>query len=258
DNIATADAGTSTAGVANAAIVRLGVDAAAAACTGPQVVSGLVQGVPYYMRVTAFNQEGYGDSVAAVSARGLPYQAPMRPPGRPTSVTLTVKSGTELRATWNAPSDTGGDAVTAYRVAYGTGLDASTGALLGAQTVDVLYLPDVGPYTRVLSGLTTGQAYFVMVYAVNSQGVGMGQASTPVSEYPRQVPRAPLNVRLDVTRDSMLTVGYDLPLNDHHRPVRGRDVLRARVCGQPHGLQRAQLRRAHGQGARRACTRQAV
>jgi hypothetical protein len=211
-----ANAATSDAGAVNVTVVVPGQDAAATVCTGTQVIAGLQQGLPYYVRVTAYNTQGYGSPAAAISAgAGTPYQAPMKAPGRPTSVALTVKSGSELRVTWNPPLDNGGDAVTAYRIEYSTALDAGTGALTGAvNSVTVTYIPDSGPYTRVLGGLTAGTPYYVKVYAANSQGSGDGQQSTPTSEFPRTVPKAPLNVRLDVTRDSMLTVAYEPPLDN--------------------------------------------
>jgi hypothetical protein len=110
--------------------------------------------------------------------------------------------------------------VTSYVIQYGTGIDPTTGALNGSvSTVTVTFVPDSGPYTRVLSGLTMGTPYYVIVYAVNSQGAGDGQQSTPTRETPRQLPKAPTSVSLQVTSDSMLTIGYDLPTSDGGDPV---------------------------------------
>ena len=203
-------------GAVAVAMLAAGDAAAAPPCVGTQTLAGLVQGLPYYARVTAYNALGFGAPVLAVApATGLPYQAPMRAPGRPTAVALTVKSGTELRVTWLPPADDGGDAVTAYIVDYGTALDAASGAPAGATgSVTLTYLPDGGPYSRVLGRLTAGTPYYVLVSAVNSQGAGAGQQSTPTAAFPCAAPKAPMSVRLGVTRDTMLTVAFAPPLDD--------------------------------------------
>jgi len=49
------------------------------------------------------------------------------------------------------------------------------------------------------------------VYAHNSQGYGLPQATSPPSEFPREVPSAPTNVQLAVTSSTKLTVQYATP-----------------------------------------------
>lgn len=83
----------------------------------------------------------------------------------------------------------------------------------------VTYIPDAGPYVTLIRGLIQGKSYFVLVRAGNSQGYGDGQQTTPTFEHPRQEPKAPLNVRIAATSESMITVGYDLPNNDGGDPV---------------------------------------
>jgi hypothetical protein len=169
-----------------------------------------VQGQPYFVRVRAFNQEGKGGFAAATSATGGASQAPMRVPGRPMAAALSVVSGTQLRVTWSPPLDNGGDAVTEYRLEYSTASDFSV-------AFDPVYLKNPaggGPYTKVLSGLVTGQSYWVLIYAMNSQGWSAGQAPTPPFEHPRQLPRAPTAVRTEVTSESMITVSFEDPADN--------------------------------------------
>ena len=180
-------AGLAAADVFNVSVVQQGVAASAlAGCVGaPVALAGLTQGTPYFVRVYALNAVGYSAPAPARSAAsGAAFQAPMRAPGRPTSVALAVKSGAELRVTWSPPLDSGGDAVSSYLVEFGTALAA--GALSGGGNVTVTYLPDAGPYSRVLGGLAMGVRYFVRVSACNSQGCGTSQQSTPTREHPRQ------------------------------------------------------------------------
>lgn len=195
-------------------VLQRGSDPLSLACTGRQFIAGLQQGTPYYVRVTAYNSVGYGLPRQALNPRGQPFQAPMRAPGRPTSVALTVKSGSELRVTFSPPSDNGGDVITAYKIEWGTGINQATGQLISPSSQELTYIPDAGPYVSVIRGLTMGVDYYIKVSAKNSQGYGDGQQSTPTFDHPRQLPKAPLGVRLDVTSDTALTVGFDLPSND--------------------------------------------
>jgi hypothetical protein len=202
-------------------VLQRGSDPLGLACTGIQRITGLQQGTKYYVRVSAYNAIGYGLPANAYNANGQPFQAPMRCPGRPTSVALTVKSGSELRVTFSPPNDNGGDIITAYRIEWGTGIDAATGTLINPSSQELNYIPDAGPYVSVIRGLTQGVDVYVKVYGKNSQGYGDGQQSTPTHDHPRQLPKAPLGVRLDVTSDTALTVGFELPSND------GGDVVSA-------------------------------
>jgi len=139
----------------------------------------------------------------------------MRTPGRPTATALSVVGGTQLRVTWSPPTDDGGDSITEYKVEYST--DAQFAS--DVSSTPLLHLVDSGPYTVVLSQLNMGTTYYVRVFAKNSQGYSEGQAPTPPMDHPRQLPRAPLNVRLEVTSNSMLTVFFSKPLNEGGDPV---------------------------------------
>jgi Fibronectin type III domain len=191
-------------------------DATEINCTAQQTITGLTQGVPYYARVTAYNSEGFGIPAYATALQtGLSYLAPKKIPGRPSSVTLAVKSGTELICTWGIPLDNGGDVISAYRIDYGTTLDISTGLPAGTlRSITVTYLPDFGPYTRIIGGLIPGTSYYISVSAINSCGTGAQQMATPSNEHPRTVPKAPTSVKIGVTSDTMITVGFTLPIDD--------------------------------------------
>mmetsp|Transcript_19232 Transcript_19232/g.32040 ORF Transcript_19232/g.32040 Transcript_19232/m.32040 type:complete len:7480 (+) Transcript_19232:1-22440(+) len=81
----------------------------------------LVVGVPYYVRVAAYNgvgESGYG----AYYTTKVPV-APMQAPGSPADVSVTteVEQDTPIKAldvTWTAPSVDGGSEVTSYRVEW--------------------------------------------------------------------------------------------------------------------------------------------
>jgi len=181
-------------------------------CTGAQAISGLTQGTDYYIRVFAYNSVGFGP----MAALAQPFH-PRVAPGRPTSVSLVVVSGSSLRVIFSSPLDDGGDTVTAYRVEWST--DA---AFVGASHHDVLYLPSE-PYHYNIQGLDKGTTYYVRVSAGNAQGFGEPQAPTPASEHPRELPSAPIGAVVGVTsgrsRDGKVTIQWQAPLDDGGDPV---------------------------------------
>jgi hypothetical protein len=111
--------------------------------------------------------------------------------------------------TFSPPSSDGGDTITLYKVEY-----ATSSNFANPMAVNVTYLEGGAPFFRTLSGLTKGVYYFVRVYAYNSQGFGKPTASTPTSLNPYTQSGAPSNIRLRVTSNTMVTVGWEPPLDD--------------------------------------------
>jgi hypothetical protein len=176
------------------------------ACTGDLVFpedKTLQEGQLYYARVSAINEVGYGPALAATVA-----QKPMVTPSGPTSVVLRSVSKTELRVEFNPPVSNGGDAIVSYKIEYSTSQFFSEST---TQSTMLTYLDGGSPFSKTISGLTTGTEYYVRVFALNSQGVGEPAVSTPDKLNPHEPPEGPSNVRLRITSNSMLTVGFDLP-----------------------------------------------
>ena len=176
-------------------------------CIGKRTVpshGGLVRGLQYYGRVSAANSIGYS----------LPQSAdkpcsPMIPPGPPTGVALTVISASELEVVFGSPSDNGGDGITEYLIEWDTSSTFSN-----SKSDFINYLAGGSPFTKVISHLSKGVSYFVRVRAKNSQGYGAAQVSTPPFLSPHQKPSSPTGVKLGVTTDTMITVGWEPPLDN--------------------------------------------
>jgi hypothetical protein len=81
-------------------------------------------------------------------------------------------------------------------------------------SVNVTYLEGGAPFFKSITGLTKGVSYFVRVSACNSQGCGTPTASVPSSLNPYTQSGVPTTIRLRVTSDSMLTVGWAAPADD--------------------------------------------
>lgn len=176
-------------------------------CTGTQVIpsiGALNKGQMYYVRVFAYNKVGFSLPLLA----GNP-QKPMVVPGPPTGVTLQVMSVSDLKVLFSPPDDDGGDTVTAYQVEWST-----NNAFTTVQSGVVALLAGGAPYYRVISSLVKGTFYFVRVKAMNSQGYGQYQISSPASLNPYTTPSAPTQVLLGVTSSTMLTVQWNVPDDD--------------------------------------------
>jgi len=176
-------------------------------CVGTQQVpssGALVSGQYYWARVFAIN--ALGSSSAQVSATS---EKPMVVPGSPTAVTLEVVSDTKLRANFSPPGSDGGDSVTSYSITYTTDSTFATGVTTESFTT----LSGGAPFSRTLSGLTTGSYYFVRVAACNSRGCSGTTSSTPSSLNPHRAPDGPINVLLRTTSHSMLSVSFESGYN---------------------------------------------
>ena len=84
------------------------------------LISGLSQGITYYVRISTKNTLGYGPSSPVVYAR------PMQSPSVPTMVQLKHRAsyttaadlGTSLDVKWSMPTNFGGSEITKYRVEW--------------------------------------------------------------------------------------------------------------------------------------------
>ncbi|KAL3761394.1 hypothetical protein ACHAW5_005766 [Stephanodiscus triporus] len=196
-----------TLGSASVSVSLLNSGRTFTSCSGPLVMpslGGLVKGLEYHGRVSARNSEGYSLPVKAPEP-----VAPMVVPGAPTGVSLDVVSATKLRIIFGSPSDNGGDTITQYLIEWSTTSDFET---VQSSTLD--YLAGGSPFFKNIEGLITGTYYYVRVRAKNSQGYGISQMSTPASLNPHQKPSPPTNVKLGITSDTLLTIGWSHPLSN--------------------------------------------
>ena len=173
-------------------------------CSGTQIIpsyGGLIKGLHYFARVSAVNSKGYSSAIKASSP-----QAPMIVPGLPTGVTLDVASSNELMVIFGPPVDNGGDSVSQYLIEWSASDNFES---IHSTTLD--YLIGGSPFFKTIGNLTMGQDYFFRVRARNSQGFGIAQVSTPASLNPHQTPSPPTSIRLEVTSEQMITVGWSPP-----------------------------------------------
>jgi sugar lactone lactonase YvrE len=125
-------------------------------------ITGLTNGTAYDVRISAINAVGTGSASTAVTA------TPGVAPGAPTGLIVTSASG-QLTATWTAPADNGGAAVSDYAVEYRTSPS-------GTWTV----FPDgvSSATTATITGLASATTYEVRIRAANSFDCGSPSSTT--------------------------------------------------------------------------------
>ncbi|KAL8005500.1 putative ankyrin repeat and fibronectin type-III domain-containing protein [Plasmopara halstedii] len=183
-------------------------------CIGNHMIpktGALNKGQLYYVRVSAYNQVGFGDPQMAATP-----QKPMVAPGPPISVTLAVVSVSELKVLFNPPTDNGGDSISGYEVQWATDTAFTSSKSVFMQITNMTI-----PYKRIISSLTKGTRYYVRVRASNSQGLGQFQVSSPASQQPYTTPGSPSQVILGITSSTMLTVGWTPPTDDGGDSISG-------------------------------------
>ena len=165
-------------------------------------ITGLQNGVVYYVQVRAGNSQGHGAwSVAALDR-------PAGIPSTPTQLTVTPRPN-QLEVGWDQPVDDGGATITGYDIQYSSDRGSTwrpwhMSSQLENSTANIL-------------GLNNGNTYVVRVRAKNSQGDGPWLVSE--SAMPVGVPAAP--TQLDVTAgDRKLELSWVAPADDGGSKIR--------------------------------------
>jgi predicted RNA-binding protein with TRAM domain len=164
-----------------------------ATTNSPLVITGLTNGTAYTVRIRAVNAAGDG-TVATAGETSTPRTVP----GAPTGLTVTPGS-TQLTASFTAPSDNGGSAITNYE--YSSNGGSSFTAVSPPSTSTNI----------TITGLTNGTAYSVQVRAVNI--AGSGAATESVSGTPRTTPDAP-TLGAITPGNGQLSVAFTAPASD--------------------------------------------
>ena len=169
--------------------------------------TGLSPGTSRHYRVSAINAEGTGPaSNIAHASTGVTI------PGAPTNLTAAAQGQTQIALFWAAPSDTGGAAVTGYRI------EVSENAGLGW----VVLVQNTGSTSTTHShtGLAAGTTRHYRVSAINAAGIGPAsnvvQATTGAS-----APDAPTNLTARPNGTSQIDLSWTAPANDGGSPIIG-------------------------------------
>ena len=177
-------------------------------------VAGLLAGTRYDVRVATISGADMGAyrlASATTPSAALPSLVQ--------NLHVRVVSGSSLSASWDAPADNGGSAVTGYRVRYRVAdLD---GNAAGAQPGTWHDVQHAGVGTRVaVSNLVEQTAYDVQVAAVNVVGPGAYAQARAVTAS-ASVPGRVLNLGVSTSSGSTLSVTWEAPAETGGSILRG-------------------------------------
>ena len=172
-----------------------------ASTNSPILISGLTNGTSYTVQIRALNSDDTtGSASAGVSS------TPRTTPGAPTGLIVTP-GNTQLAASFTAPADNGGSAITNYEYSLNGG--TSFTAVSPASTSTSI----------TITGLTNGTAYNVQVRAVND--AGSGAATDSVSGTPRTTPSVTTGASSSIAAYSVTFAGNITNTGGNNPSMRG-------------------------------------
>lgn len=183
-----------------------------------KTLSNLVTGTFYHIRVSAANSQGYGPTTLSTPNSLNPYQTS----DVPTNVMLYVTSDTMLTVSFGLPLNNGGDAISAYRVEWD--ISATFNGQVSYPDKGYVDLSSTYYSSYTIQYLTTGQKYYVRVYAKNSAGLGTSLQSTPSYSIPMlQIPGKPHTIYAKTgSKSGEITLTWQYPrIPWHNVPCSG-------------------------------------
>ena len=131
-------------------------------------------------------------------------------PGRPTGLTATAQSTTQINLTWTAPSDDGGAAITGYEIEESN--NGSTWTDLASTTST----------SHSVAGLSAGSTRYYRVYAVNSAGTS--SASDIANATTWDIPSAPRSLRARPIGQTQIDLQWSAPADTGGVPIAGYQI----------------------------------
>ncbi|MEY4009838.1 MAG: hypothetical protein RLZZ93_530, partial [Actinomycetota bacterium] len=164
-----------------------------ASTASPLVITGLTNGSSYGVSIRAVNSNGTGEGSVTVNA------TPSTTAGAPTISSVTPSASQTLSVAFTAPTADGGAAISNYQYSLNGGSTWTTRS------------PAAVTSPLVITGLTNGSSYTVVVRAVNVNGGGTG--SNAVAAIPGVPPGAP-TISSVSTSNSTLSVVFSAPVSN--------------------------------------------
>jgi Fibronectin type III domain len=195
-----------------------------------KVIQNLVNGQPYYIRVSARNSLGYGQIQTSSPA----FQHPYNEPSEPLGVVLAVTSDSLLTVSFAPPASNGGDPVTGYRVTWDV-MPTFT-SLTGSPHQGSADVAGGAASSLTLTDLTAGRMYYVKVAAANGASVGSAAKASPAGAAPlQQRPGKPVNAAVVTAGAHQLQVSWLYPRIPKHGIPCGGSLAAPAVCPTPPG-----------------------
>jgi titin len=182
--------------------------------------TSLTTGTKYTYKVSAINSVGTGAASSETSATPTSTSAASAP-GPPSALTATAVSGTEVRLSWSPPANTGGSAITGYKIEFMTSSGSYTTLVANTASTTTAYSH---------AGLTSGQLYLYRVSAINA--IGTSNPSPEASVTPtasaqaatKTVPDAPTGLTAIAVSGTQVNLSWSPPTNTGGSDITGYKV----------------------------------
>ncbi len=175
--------------------------------------TGLSAGTTRYYRVSAINSAGTGAASNVATATTSTPTATA--PAAPTGLTATADGPTTITLSWTAPTNTGGAAITGYRIEVspnGTSNWTNQQANTGSTTTSYSH-----------TGLSAGTTRHYRVSAINSVGTGAASnvATATTSTPTATAPAAPTGLTATAAGPTTINLSWTAPTNTGGAAITG-------------------------------------
>ncbi len=177
--------------------------------------TGLSAGTTRHYRVFARNSVGEGTSSGTVNATTAAAPA-LTTPAAPTGLRAEAEGPETISLSWNAPTNTGGAAITGYQIEVSPN---------GTSNWDDL-VANTGSTTTgyVHGGLDAGTTRHYRVYAINSRGAGAVSNVANATTLPATVPAAPTELTAAHDGQTTINLSWKAPTNTGGVPITGYQI----------------------------------
>ena len=136
------------------------------------ISDSIAMGQTYFVRLKAFNENGWSSFVESVTDVGPRKQVP----SKPRNVVMNVISQTEIGVSWTIPENSGSEPITKYTIQWDINETFYSGA---SSILNVDNRNDIDTYHIIVPNLIPNERYFVRVLAYNN--IGYGEARLAVN-----------------------------------------------------------------------------
>jgi hypothetical protein len=180
-------------------------------------IPGLVKGTTYYVRVKAFNAQGFGSSQTTTPASEHPRELSSPASNVRVGITSGRFNDSKVTVAYGLPVDNGGDAITSFRVSWD--IVPELDSFESLPTKGFADVPVTQAYSYTISNLEPGRRYYIQVEAENLVGrkpLTQSISVTPSLQPPGKPSSASVNTTTSCASASCALVQWNYPRVPFH------------------------------------------